>query len=1108
MKKITRVLSAVIAAASVLSASITALPVYAANISFTDVSGHWAWTGGQIPYLVDKGVLNGYKNSNGTYYFKPDGEVTRAEFLKMLDETFGLTKTTSINYSDVKSDDWYYTYYAKAAAQGFILDYGDKGSPNQKITRQEATALLVRYLDLPANETASSESIADYSSISGYYNQYVLRAVYAGIINGYNENGKTYFKPEKTLTRAEALTILYRAAGCIYNTSVYTRDSSSSDTNNTVTKTGITINKITMDGRNIVTEGANDGIITFAGCDINGTLVVRGGGDVTFDNCTVDEVVMLGGGKISAVSGTEIETVILETTTEVSALSNTAIKTLEVKNGANSSSVKGNGTVNAMYINADGFTSTIVPETFEIGNNLTAALGGKSYSGSSDSQNPFSLDPFVTSDDSYYYINTIPAESGRLYYYYTNNATTPAANAFDSYYNSATYAKSVDVTAGTALSEQTYPASTVSGFSYVVLQLVDGSRRFPVTLIENKAAADDTGFSTAPYLSDSVTIKALAKVPGTIMWFYAENGNRLNQLTFMEAYNKQSAALKGDVNANGVQTSTIGLKSSYLENYDYVAVMLKTSTGVYYTPVLIPMGDNGFEEEPKVKTAGVITFKPEVSGDIYCYYSKTSDLPTADRFKTEFNAADHTYRNEITKGKEDEIKYESKYIGDYPWMIIAIRDNDSNYMQPVVVDINITTGFKEEPTATGDSRLKFKTEDYGTVYYYYTSEKTAPTVEEFNEEYTDAASRYKGRVDCSLTYEYIEYSSSYASTYPYMAIMFENEDGKEFCPVLVELDRIADTGFYTTPYVSDGKVYFSTVDDGEVFFYFSRDDSNVDPDDFYGNWYDEPSSRRSSVEVNRRTTTSFKIDENINLKTYPYIIMAFLEEDDEGDYDEFYYPYVLDIEKSSQDYEGAGIKVSEPNSKDKVEVEALKDGILYYYWTDDESDTTTSSSKFQTRYANATRRDHESMEEDDTIYIDMHGYDYLVLCFKLYENDEYQTPVVVNAYDGIINGDDTFDDDHDVNSDGLKKVETTDWNRTTMMFTINAVSQYDGRIDLIKVINGTPSIAASKSCIKGEDTEFSISAFDVLGSTFYLQLVDTSGDKYKAYKLELKINFD
>lgn len=224
MKKFNRILSVVLAVMMALSCAVFA---GAANITFTDVANHWAWTNGQIPYLVEKGVLNGYKNDNGTYSFKPDGEVKRSEFIKMLDETFGLTKTISINYNDVKSSDWYYPYFAKAAAQGYILNYGNNASPDTKISRQEATSLLVRYLDLPASSSTQSGAISDFGDISSYYSDYILRAIDAGIINGYNENGKTYFKPEKTLTRAEALTILYRAAGCIYNTSAYNRDSGS-----------------------------------------------------------------------------------------------------------------------------------------------------------------------------------------------------------------------------------------------------------------------------------------------------------------------------------------------------------------------------------------------------------------------------------------------------------------------------------------------------------------------------------------------------------------------------------------------------------------------------------------------------------------------------------------------------------------------------------------------------------------------------------------------------------------------------------------------------------------------------------------------------------------
>ena len=66
MKKFRRILSALLAVIMIAGAVTV---VGAANVSFTDVSGHWAWTGGQIPYLVDKGVLNGYKQANGTYMF-------------------------------------------------------------------------------------------------------------------------------------------------------------------------------------------------------------------------------------------------------------------------------------------------------------------------------------------------------------------------------------------------------------------------------------------------------------------------------------------------------------------------------------------------------------------------------------------------------------------------------------------------------------------------------------------------------------------------------------------------------------------------------------------------------------------------------------------------------------------------------------------------------------------------------------------------------------------------------------------------------------------------------------------------------------------------------
>ena len=156
MKNLKRILSVVLVAIMLIS---MVPAISAVGVTFTDVSGHWAWKQGQIPYLAEKGVINGIKQSDGTYKFEPNSPVTRAQFVKMLVETFGLTKTTSIDYNDVKSNDWFYTHFQKAAAQGFLINYGKTVNPNGNIPREEAVALIMRYLDLDASAIASASAV-------------------------------------------------------------------------------------------------------------------------------------------------------------------------------------------------------------------------------------------------------------------------------------------------------------------------------------------------------------------------------------------------------------------------------------------------------------------------------------------------------------------------------------------------------------------------------------------------------------------------------------------------------------------------------------------------------------------------------------------------------------------------------------------------------------------------------------------------------------------------------------------------------------------------------------------------------------------------------------
>ena len=91
MKNFKRILSLLLAVVMTLGAAVIA---GAADVSFTDVANHWAWTGGQIPYLVSKNVLNGYKQA--------DGKLATARFVFRVHITnvdYG-AELASIDYAD------------------------------------------------------------------------------------------------------------------------------------------------------------------------------------------------------------------------------------------------------------------------------------------------------------------------------------------------------------------------------------------------------------------------------------------------------------------------------------------------------------------------------------------------------------------------------------------------------------------------------------------------------------------------------------------------------------------------------------------------------------------------------------------------------------------------------------------------------------------------------------------------------------------------------------------------------------------------------------------------------------------------------------------------
>ena len=97
----------------------TMIPGLAFGLEASDISGHWAEE--KIQSWIDQELIKGYED--GT--FKPENNITRAEFMTLVNGAFDYTETEEISFSDVAEDAWYAEAVKKAKAAGYITGYPD-----------------------------------------------------------------------------------------------------------------------------------------------------------------------------------------------------------------------------------------------------------------------------------------------------------------------------------------------------------------------------------------------------------------------------------------------------------------------------------------------------------------------------------------------------------------------------------------------------------------------------------------------------------------------------------------------------------------------------------------------------------------------------------------------------------------------------------------------------------------------------------------------------------------------------------------------------------------------------------------------------------------------
>lgn len=197
---------------------------------FTDVSKDF-WAFSYIAELVEKGVISGYPD--GT--FRPNNSVSRAEFAKIMIGASGLkaAATNTSSFSDVKVTDWYCPYIE--TAKDFLNGYNYAGKtmylPDTAAVREDIAIAMVKlkgYDTSVADLAMLKTMFSDYDSISESAKKYVAVAVQQGLVSGYDDGT---FRAQKSITRAEAASLLWRASQYGNDNKIIAGDSPSTSTN-------------------------------------------------------------------------------------------------------------------------------------------------------------------------------------------------------------------------------------------------------------------------------------------------------------------------------------------------------------------------------------------------------------------------------------------------------------------------------------------------------------------------------------------------------------------------------------------------------------------------------------------------------------------------------------------------------------------------------------------------------------------------------------------------------------------------------------------------------------------------------------------------------------
>lgn len=250
-----------------------------------------SWMDPYLDQMVSWGIMRGDINGN----LEPERNITRAEFVSMVNRAYGYTEVGPNPYQDVVTTDWFYEDICIARNVGYFSGMSNTvAAPRDPLTREQAAMLIGKNMMLQGG-TGETLGFNDSRQFSDWSRHMIEAVAKEGVISGYTDGS---FRPQQNVTRGEVAVMLSKAIGTpVQQSGVHSLGGVYG--NLTINTPGVTLKDTVVYGDLYVSGGIGLSNVELENVRVLGKIVVSGTGEsekgehsVLLRNVTADELVL------------------------------------------------------------------------------------------------------------------------------------------------------------------------------------------------------------------------------------------------------------------------------------------------------------------------------------------------------------------------------------------------------------------------------------------------------------------------------------------------------------------------------------------------------------------------------------------------------------------------------------------------------------------------------------------------------------------------------------------------------------------------------------------------------------------------------------------------